>query len=371
MAAKTIIIDHGSGFLKAGFSGCREPQMVLPNIVNYFPCKENPGPSHARRRLSLGVDLSHPETFSYPIERGRVLNWEGVEHIWSFVLQSYRQCSDGDCSVVITESPVGDPVTRRKTLEIMFELMNVPSLLLADQLEMSLYASGHLTGVVVDSGYGLTRVQPFFLGQASASASASASSRKILELGSQDLAVYLFKSLFRENRNHHNLFQMDAVTVTQLGKCRVPQSIEEALHQCPGLAGSSEESSTYHLPDGTPVEVTPTQCLAPEMFFSPHMFDLQGPSISQAVLDAVKSCEPSKQQLLLSHVVACGGNTMYPGFIQRLCHELTSGHVSEATLWAGNNRNFSVWLGASMVAQLSSSGPEWMTKEEYMEGMRL
>ena len=69
----------------------------------------------------------------------------------------------------------------------MFELLDVPSILLADQLEMSLYASGLLTGVVVDSGYGLTRVQPFHLGRP------LRSSRKTLEFAGQDLSAYLFR----------------------------------------------------------------------------------------------------------------------------------------------------------------------------------
>lgn len=72
-------------------------------------------------------------------------------------------------------------------LQIMFELFDVPSLLLADQLEMSLYASGLLTGVVVDSGHGLTRVQSFFVGRP------LPSSRKTLEFAGQDLSDYLFK----------------------------------------------------------------------------------------------------------------------------------------------------------------------------------
>lgn len=117
MAARTIVIDHGSGFLKAGFSGFNEPQMVFPSIVNYIPCRENPGPSYARRRVSLGIDLCRPDTFSYPIHRGRVLNWEGVEHIWSFVLEKHR-LENENSPVMVTEFPLKEPADRQKTLEV-------------------------------------------------------------------------------------------------------------------------------------------------------------------------------------------------------------------------------------------------------------
>ncbi|XP_046324660.1 actin-like protein 8 [Marmota monax] len=366
MAARTIIIDHGSGFLKAGLSGWNEPQMVVPSIVNYMPCRENPGPSYAQRRVSLGIDICHPETYSYPIERGRVLNWDGVQHIWTFILEKHRQEHE-DFPVMITETPHREPMDRKKTLEIMFELLDVPSLLLADQLEMSLYASGLLTGVVVDSGYGLTRVQPFHLGRP------LRDSGKTLELAGQDLSAYLFQSLFKERHNPHDLFQLETVMSTQMSKCYVPQNLGEALDFRQSLPSGADESNTYQLPDGTAVELTPMQRLGPEMFFSPQVFDLQGPGIPQAVAESVSSCEASRHHLLLSHVMACGGNSLYPGFTKRLYKELTSGPFpsTKATIWVGSNRNFSVWLGASVVAHLSTYRSEWMTREEYMEGTRL
>ncbi|XP_029805207.1 actin-like protein 8 [Suricata suricatta] len=367
MAARTIVIDHGSGFLKAGLSGWSEPQLVLPSIVNYTPCRENPGPSHARRCVSLGIDFCHPDTFSYPVQRGRVLNWEGVEYIWSFVLEKLRQEHE-DLPVMITECPLKEPADRQKTLEIMFEALDVPSLLLADQLEMSLYASGFLTGVVVDSGYGLTRVQPFHLGRPIGPGG------KTLEFAGQDLEAYLFKSLFKEDCDHHNLFQLETVASMQMSKCYVPQTLGEALDFPQSPPSGSDEGNAYLLPDGTSVELTPMQRLAPEMFFNPQVFDLPGPSISQAVVDAILACEASLHPMLTSYVMTCGGNTLYPGFTKRLHKELTAKHFSssaKATMWLGSKRNFSVWLGASLVAHLSTYKSEWMTKEEYEESLRL
>lgn len=98
-------------------SGWNEPQLVLPSVVNYIPCRENPGPSYARRRVSLGIDICRPDTFSYPVQRGRVINWEGVEHIWSFILEKHR-LEHEDFPVIITESPLKEPVDRQKTLEV-------------------------------------------------------------------------------------------------------------------------------------------------------------------------------------------------------------------------------------------------------------
>ncbi|XP_006866399.1 PREDICTED: actin-like protein 8 [Chrysochloris asiatica] len=366
MDAKTIIIDHGSGYLKAGLSGYNTPQMVFPSIVNYIPCRENPGPSYARRRVDLGIDFNHPDTYSYPIERGRVLNWEGVEYIWSIILEKFRQ-DQKDCSVMMTESPQMESSDRQKTLEILFEVLDVSSVLLADQLEMSLYASGLLTGVVIDSGYGLTSMKSFHLG------SPLPSSCKTLEFGGQDLTAYLFKNLFKEDCDRHNVFQLETVATVQMSKCYVPQNFVEALEFYQTLPTGSDANNVYHLPDGTPVELTPMQRLAPEMFFRPQVFDLPGPSISQAFVESLASCDAAMHPVLMSHVMACGGNTLYPGFTKRLYRELSDDHftTTKSTMWMGPNRNFSVWLGASMVAHLSTYKSKWMTREEYDESMRM
>ncbi|KAL4662485.1 hypothetical protein H8957_014637 [Semnopithecus entellus] len=366
MAARTVIIDHGSGFLKAGTAGWNEPQMVFPNIVNYLPCKENPGPSYARRRVSLGIDICHPDTFSYPIERGRILNWEGVQYLWSFVLENHKREHEVP-PVIITETPLREPADRKKMLEILFELLHVPSVLLADQLQMSLYASGLLTGVVVDSGYGLTRVQPFHQGRP------LPASGKTLEFAGQDLSAYLLKSLFKEDCDRRSLFQLETVAITQMNKCYVPQNLGEALDFRERQKSGLDESNTYQLPDGSRVELTPMQRVAPEMFFSPQVFEQPGPSIPRAIVESVESCETSLRPLLVSHVMACGGNTLYPGFTKRLLGELMGDGVSstKATVWAGSNRNFSVWLGASVVAHLSTYQSEWMSREEYGEHRRM
>ncbi|XP_037003888.2 actin-like protein 8 [Artibeus jamaicensis] len=363
MTESTIVIDHGSGFLKAGMSGWNKPHTVCPNIVNYRPCRENPGPSSARRVLGLGIDIYHPDTFSYPIQRGRILNWEAMERMWSFVLETHKKEHEVS-PVLFTEPPLRKPGDRRKTLEIMFESLCVPALLLADELEMSLYATGLLTGVVVDSGYGLTRVQPYYLGRP------LQNGLKVLEFAGQDVSAYLKKSLFQDDSSASQMFRLHTADTVQMEQCYVPQDLGQEIDILQSLPAGSAVENTYHLPDGTTMDLTPMQRLAPEMFFSPEVFDLQVPSLSQALVDSIKTCEASLQPLILSHVIACGGNTMYPGFCTRLFEELAIKHLSSAKTMVrlGSTRKFSVWVGASVVAHLSTYKSQWITKLEYDEG---
>jgi len=50
--------------------------------------------------------------------------------------------------------------------EIMFETFNVPSLYVACQAVLSLYSTGRTTGLVLDSGEGVTSTVPIYEGYA-------------------------------------------------------------------------------------------------------------------------------------------------------------------------------------------------------------
>ena len=57
-------------------------------------------------------------------------------------------------SVLITDTPLCP--NAEKMTELMFEKFSVPALYVAIQPLMSLYAEGRTTGVVLESGYGVT-----------------------------------------------------------------------------------------------------------------------------------------------------------------------------------------------------------------------
>jgi centractin len=86
-----------------------------------------------------------------------------MEHVWQHAYSELGIESEQH-PVLLTEAPLNPNRNREKAAEVFFETFNVPALFISLQAILSLYASGRTTGVVLDSGDGVTHVVPVYEG---------------------------------------------------------------------------------------------------------------------------------------------------------------------------------------------------------------
>ena len=165
---KPIVVDNGTGITKNGYAGEDQPRSVFPTLIGYPKFTSIMSDvEHYTREYYIGeeaLQLRGVLRLSYPIGHGIVEDWGAMEKIWHYTFYTDLRIDPAEHPVLLTEPPLNPRPNREKMCEIMFETFSVPALYVSMQAVLSLYASGRTTGLVCDSGTGVTHIVPIYEG---------------------------------------------------------------------------------------------------------------------------------------------------------------------------------------------------------------
>jgi len=132
---------------------------------------------------------------------------------------------------------------------------------------------------------------------------------------------------------------------------------------------SSDVEESYELPDGNVIVIGNERFRCPEVLFQPSFIGNESSGVHQLTYDSIMKCDVDIRKDLYANTVMSGGTTMFRNIDQRLKNELESLAPQAMTIKivAPPERKYSVWIGGSILASLSTFEDMWVTKDEYDE----
>ncbi|KAK1797274.1 hypothetical protein P4O66_008656, partial [Electrophorus voltai] len=399
-------------FVKCGFAGSNFPEHIFPALVGRPVIRSNTKVGNIVIKASLAVQYTstvqcnsdiHLKDLmvgdeasecrsmlevSYPMENGIVRNWEDMLHLWDHTFGPERlNISPPECKVLLTEPPLNPMKNRQKIAEVMFETYKFHSIYIAIQAVLTLYAQGLLTGVVVDSGDGVTHICPVYEGF-----SLPHLTRR-LDIAGRDITRYLIKLhsfsaltllsppdqllLLRGYAFNHSA-DFETVRMLKEKLCFVGYNIEQEQKLANETTFLVE---SYTLPDGRTVLVGGERFGAPEALFQPHLINVEGVGVAELLFNTIQAADIDLRADFYKHIVLSGGTTMYPGLPSRLEREMKQLYL-ERMLHGDTDklskfkiriedpprRKHMVFMGGAVLANIMKDKESfWVTRAEYEE----
>jgi len=183
-----------------------------------------------------------------------------MEKVWNHTYYTCLRVDPSEQGAFLTEAPRNPKKNRERMCEIFFENFNSPSFYVAVQAILSLYATGRVTGMVVDSGDGVTHTVPVYEGYSLPHAV------QRNDLAGRDLTKYLAELLRETGPAFTSSAELQIVRDIKEKLCYVALDYQAEMQE---YEDSSAKEQQYELPDGNVITIGNQMFRCPEALFDP------------------------------------------------------------------------------------------------------
>ena len=381
-----VILDNGSGYLKAGFSDQKKPQICIPALIGRQLLRygekietkmlEEDAPKY--KEIMIGDEVIPYRSLlelTYPIDEGIIQNPDDLFKLWEYALTNKLKIEDpSESKVLVTEAPL-NPLANKKTIcEILFEQMGVKEINIEAQAKCSLFCEGIDSGVVLDSGDGVTHCIPISDGNI------IRYNIERLDLAGRHITQYLIRLLQRKGYSFNSSADFEFVRNLKEKYCFVSNDIEKDRK----IERETTFYNSYHLlPDETRIHISDEKFEAPEILFNPYLIGLDVNGIPEMMYKSINNCPIDLRRGLYGSLILSGATTLFPGFATRLELEMKRLYRENNKKIAGSKkskisinvidsprRKYSVFIGASIIGNYYNSPDSndyWVSIDEWLE----
>eukprot|EP01084_Bolivina_argentea_P238943 401487_1 len=162
-STRTIIIEHGSSCIRAGFAGDDAPKLCIPSLVAIIKNDNNDEEIIIGNRIINDIITNQkPATIKSVIQRGKIIDWKYIKMIWQYVLRGIQ--IDSVNVHIVDAKGLTFRAEREKMTEIFFDKLKGKAFYISKSPLNSLYTTGRCTGMVIQCGFGITSVSTVYEG---------------------------------------------------------------------------------------------------------------------------------------------------------------------------------------------------------------
>ncbi|KAH9398086.1 Actin-like 6A [Tyrophagus putrescentiae] len=375
-----VVMDIGSHSIKVGYAGEDSPRSEISNII-----------AGTTRRWATAARRP---------SRSAVEDFDLLDRMMQYIYARHVIPSQRTHPLLVSEV-WNTKASRERFAELMFERYHVPALYVAPAPMLVAFSTGRPTALVFDSGAYHThavpsstatswrtrrRGQPLLPGQSKEAVPPGAPPsfvRRQMPPG--------FSSTPQQGTWHNYMTRLEVANYKHsvLRVAAEEYDREEVTGELAKARGGGRDQAVtttaqYHFPDGFNLELSvDEQYQLLEPFFNKQMKPkVAGTAVEaeanpaltyqEIVLQSVAKADIDVRPALLNSIVLAGGNTLFPGFTDRLTNELAAEAPQnyKFKVVANNTpteRKYGAWIGGSILASLGTFQQLWVSKTEYEE----